>query len=133
MIDYYANLTGSEQPWGGSWADYRPFESLVVRRTTQIEYATPSAFWEDDASQEQIYLADGTAHVFVGNALPQPATGANGSVHMYLTFHDGRNSSAVLVDHDTGELVERTAYQPFGAPDIDYRPACPDLPIPADN
>lgn len=83
----------------------------------------PSAFWEDDASQEQIYLADGTAHVFVGNALPQPATGANGSVHMYLTFHDGRNSSAVLVDHDTGELVERTAYQPFGAPDIDYRPA----------
>jgi RHS repeat-associated protein len=46
---------------------------------------------------------------------------ANSDIHTFLNLpsHDG--SGAFVVDQDTGELVERTAYMPYGGIDADMR------------
>jgi RHS repeat-associated protein len=43
--------------------------------------------------------------------------------HAFVSFGDGRNSVGIVIDHDSSEVVERMAYQPYGDLDADYRPA----------
>jgi RHS repeat-associated protein len=42
---------------------------------------------------------------------------------MHLVMGDHLGSSSVVINHATGELVERTTYQPYGAVESDYRPS----------
>ncbi len=43
-------------------------------------------------------------------------------VHWLLDLPDPRGSTAFVIDYKTGEVVERTAHQAYGAIDADYRP-----------
>ena len=54
--------------------------------------------------------------------MPQ-AAGANGALHVFMPLGDTVGSTSFVIDHDTGELVERVTYQPFGGVESDYRPS----------
>jgi RHS repeat-associated protein len=43
------------------------------------------------------------------------------SYHYFLQLGDHLGSTAITLDHGTSDLVERTTYQAFGAPESDYR------------
>ena len=42
--------------------------------------------------------------------------------HVLFELGDHLGSSAVVLDHDTGELVERSSFYAYGATEGDYRP-----------
>jgi RHS repeat-associated protein len=93
------------------------FDSLVLH-----DASFSNGTYEDDQATEQVYVAGGLAHVFYdfANALPK----VNGSqTHAFISLDDGRGSVGVVIDRDSSEVVERIAYQPYGAYDADYRPA----------
>jgi RHS repeat-associated protein len=91
------------------------FPSLRLDRTT----------WDDAAQSyvrnpdtEIVYLAD-IGRLAYGTGLPSP----NGDPkHVLLRLPDQLGSIAAVIDRDTGELVERTSQQIYGAPDSDFRP-----------
>ena len=87
----------------------------------RLELATwddASASYARTAATEVVYLA-GVGRVVHGPTLPS-ATGS--PQHIFLMLPDHLGSTAAVIDRDTGELVERTTQQPYGAPDSDYRP-----------
>jgi RHS repeat-associated protein len=43
-------------------------------------------------------------------------------IHVLFELGDHLGSSAVVLDHDTGELVERSSFYAYGATEGDYRP-----------
>jgi RHS repeat-associated protein len=95
------------------------FDGLVLKDTTV------TGDYEDSTSTEQLYFAQGQARVFADTTgtMPVVANGKYGSpaVHTFINMRDSRGSAAFVVDQDTGELVERTAYLAYGALDCDYR------------
>jgi RHS repeat-associated protein len=46
----------------------------------------------------------------------------SGAEHVFLEMMDHLGSTAIVIDRDTGELVEAGTYQPYGATETDYRP-----------
>jgi RHS repeat-associated protein len=50
-------------------------------------------------------------------------TASSGQIHVLLELADYLGSSSSVIDRETSELVERSTYTPYGAPDDDYRPA----------
>jgi RHS repeat-associated protein len=71
---------------------------------------------------EHLYLDAGgiQAHTFYApDSLP---TATNGQIHTFLLVGDHLGSTTVVIDHDTGELVEKATYQPYGQVESDYRP-----------
>ena len=109
------------------------FDSLLLKN------AAFEGDYEDDPCTEQAYFGGGLARLFydVTGAMPQ-APGANpyyaecasnapaggggpGANYTFLNIRDPRASSAFVIDVGTNELVERTAYLPYGALDSDYR------------
>jgi RHS repeat-associated protein len=113
------------------------FESLTLKDTTLAGSDTDGSFcnsagngscdYVDVATTEQLYLAGGLAHVF-SNAHNGIMPGVvnnkyvDNTVHTFLRLADARGSSAFVIDQDSGELVERTSYQAYGALDSDGRP-----------
>jgi RHS repeat-associated protein len=97
------------------------FDSLELRDAS-VDPADTTQYQVPPAS-EHLYLAGGAAHVFydADGVLPN-AGGANGQVHVFMNLGDSRGSTNLVIDRDTGEIVERTAYQAYGALDSDYRP-----------
>jgi RHS repeat-associated protein len=47
---------------------------------------------------------------------------SSGHQRLFLELGDHLGSSNVIIDHETGELVEYATYQPYGATESDYRP-----------
>jgi len=79
--------------------------------------------YERDATTEEVYLTLGG--VSFGRMLYDP-TGTlptkNGATqHILLEIGDQLGSGSVVVDNVTGQLVERSTYQAYGAADSDYR------------
>jgi hypothetical protein len=96
--------------------------------TIQGATANTNGDYEDDGTTQSFYL--GTpwgvhARAFTDSTLSLPIGGANGVEHVYLGIGDYLGSTAFVIDHDSGELVERPSYQAYGAIDDDYRPAAP--------
>jgi RHS repeat-associated protein len=50
------------------------------------------------------------------------ATQTSGRRRMFLELAEQLGSTALIVDHETGELVEATTYQAYGSVESDYRP-----------
>jgi RHS repeat-associated protein len=99
------------------------FDSQVLK---DAYYDYTVGDYTDSLSTEQVYSAGGLARVFGDStsAMPQ-LTGtkyAAPSIHTFLNLRSYNGSGAFVVDQDTSELVERTAYMPFGALDADWRP-----------
>jgi hypothetical protein len=98
------------------------FDSLVLKNAAFTED------YQDSLSTEQVYFAGGLARLFndTTGTMPVPVGGATytGGVtgnHTFLNLRDPRGSSAFVIDQGTSEVVERTAYLPYGALDTDYR------------
>jgi RHS repeat-associated protein len=98
------------------------FDSLVLRNAP---FATGGSY-ADNYWTEELYL--GIGGMMLGHAvydaasdLPVVSSGPNGRLHVYMPLGDPLGSTSNVIDHDSGELVERPAYQPYGAVDTDYR------------
>ncbi len=96
------------------------FDSLVLKN------AHFTNDYEDDRSTEQVYFAGGLARLFNDTTGTMPAgheaaTGGVAGNHTFLNLRDPRGSSSFVVDQGTGDIVEHTAYLPYGALDFDYR------------
>ena len=70
--------------------------------------------------ESEIAFLGGLARVFLDRADALPRAGS--SLHVFLAIGDHLGSSTFIVDKDTGELVERTTHQAYGALETDYRP-----------
>lgn len=92
------------------------FGSLRVEQTSYDAVANDYAV---DATTEVVYL-DGFARVVFDATLPSPSGNA---VHVFFTIGDPQGSSSLVVDKETGELVEKTSYMAYGAVESDYRPS----------
>src|ERR1019366_4387236 len=77
----------------------------------------------DDDTTEQLYLRAGGqlfGHAFYAEtALPSASAG---KIHIFMPRSDHLGSTAAVIDHDTGEVVEAATYQPYGNVESDYRP-----------
>src|SRR5581483_5177099 len=108
------------------------FSSLLIKQATYTATANAYDTTGTDANgfgKEHAYLGGGTAHVFSdpANTLPSlcptSGSGACGTLHMFLSVPDRLGSTSFVLDSATGEVVERTTHQAYGALDADFRPA----------
>lgn len=93
------------------------FDTLRVNRTSY--QSTTSTYLL--GPEFQLGFAGGVARVFFDRRRLLPMAGSS-PLHVYLNIGDYLGSSGFLLDKDSGEVVERTTYQPFGAVESDYRP-----------
>ena len=82
--------------------------------------------YDRSADSEIVYLQDGAGQTY-GRAFYDAATvplpSATGSrVHVFLELGDHLGSNSVVIDKDSGEVVERASYLTYGAVDTDFRP-----------
>src|SRR5262249_20033133 len=94
------------------------YTQTVFSTLTRKNASYTNGFYQDDASTENVYLAQGMAHVFNDTQQVLPTQGGN-QTHAYLEFADPRGSTAFVIDYGTGELVERTTHQAYGAIESD--------------
>lgn len=93
--------------------------TVDVFNTLRLEKARfRSADFEIDADNVSASLA-GIGRLVHDAALPSPSGSAN---HVFLNLSDALGSTHLVIDRETGELVERIAYQAYGGVESDYRP-----------
>jgi RHS repeat-associated protein len=99
------------------------FDSLELRRAGWSPTAARTFDYDHDEWTEVPYLiAKGirlARAVWERTTVP---TLAGERLHVYLELPDHLGSASVVLDQATGELVERSTYQAYGAADSDYRP-----------
>jgi RHS repeat-associated protein len=61
--------------------------------------------------------------VLEGPSDGEPRLESTNARHLFLNLGDHLGSASIVLDHATGELVERMTYQPYGATESDYRPS----------
>lgn len=91
----------------------------------------------DDTVGDFIVTADTEAPYLIANGVrigrvvveppsqgePRLASDPSARRHTFLEIGDHLGSTSIVIDKASGELVERTTYQPYGATESDYRPA----------
>jgi RHS repeat-associated protein len=103
---------------GATSYDVDVFDSMHL---THAAYT--SGDYERDATTESLYLrANGTTYAHVLYTQENEPAASAGALHTYMEFGDSLGSTTFVVDHDTGELVERPTFQSYGAVESDYRP-----------
>jgi RHS repeat-associated protein len=116
-------VTARELAGGPTDYTVQVFGSLLLQ---QASFPGAPGDYERDLKTERLYLT-GAGQIFghvlydEQNVLPTAASG-NGQLHVFMPLGDRLGSTAFVIDHDTGEVVERITYQPYGAVDSDYRP-----------
>lgn len=94
------------------------FGSLELRRTT-----FDGNDYQRTALTEVPYLI--VRNVRLGRVVYGPAdlpSMSGGQQHLFLELPDYLGSAAIVLDRETGELVESVTYDAFGATESDYRP-----------
>ena len=95
------------------------FGSLELRGTTW-----DGSDFADTKDTEVAYLfAHGVRLARLHYSEDSLPTLTSGKLHVLLELPDHLGSSSIVVDRETGELVEKSSYQAYGNPDSDYRPA----------
>jgi len=95
--------------------------TLDVFDTLRVEHTSFDPQTNDyavDVGTEVVYL-DGFARVVYDPSLPSPSGNA---LHVFFTLGDAQGSATVVIDKETGEVVEKSSYMAFGAIESDYRP-----------
>jgi RHS repeat-associated protein len=97
------------------------FDSLELRRTSHD--ATTFTYSRTAENEVPYLIANG---VRVGRVVYEGASDGEPRIlgnrqHVFLNIGDHLGSTSTVVDRATGELVERTTYQPYGATESDYR------------
>jgi RHS repeat-associated protein len=87
-------------------------------RLEQTDYDTATQTYSQTGDSE-VVAVPGLARIVHHPGLPRVG---NSDQHVLLQFSDHLMSTMTVIDRDTGELVQRMAYQTFGATDSDYRP-----------
>lgn len=112
-------LTTATDELGASKHTLDVFGTLRISRA---EYDAEPPDYPVLAESEVRFVA-GVGRVFVDSNRSMPAAGADGSpVHVFLALGDHLGSTSFVIDKDSGEVVERSMYQPFGAIESDMRP-----------
>jgi RHS repeat-associated protein len=102
--------------------DRHTLEIFDTLRVEQIPFESPNENYEVKPDSVHVYPG-GMAHAFWDADGTLPHQAPNSAIAMHLIVGDHLGSSSVVINHATGELVERTTYQPYGAVESDYRPA----------
>jgi RHS repeat-associated protein len=94
------------------------FDSLRLNEASWNDTA-----YEDTVDTEGVYLTFGSMSLgrVVGD-LPPDLSPSNDSTHVFLELSDSLGSTSSVIDVESGELVEKTTYQAYGAVESDYRP-----------
>ena len=93
------------------------FASLELRRATFA-----AGDYLDDKDTEVAYLfAHGVRIARLHYSEVSLSTLTSGKLHVLLELPDHLGSSAIVIDRETGELVERSTYLAQGSADSDYR------------
>jgi RHS repeat-associated protein len=97
-----------------------PLDALEIHGTvwngSQNEY-------ERTARTEVAYLfAQGVRLGRIASAEEDLPSLTSGASHVFLELMDHLGSTGIVLDRDTGELVEAGTYQAYGATESDYRP-----------
>jgi RHS repeat-associated protein len=93
------------------------FDSL---RLDNAKWDASSGNYERTASTETAYLGSVARLFYSTQPLP---TVAPTNLHVLFVIGDPSGSTAAVIDHDTGEVVESPTYQGFGSAETDDRPA----------
>jgi RHS repeat-associated protein len=93
--------------------------TLDLNEMWRVEGATadPQTSYAYDDTNLSTYVAGAR---ILEDGGPSPTGNA---FHMFHEIGDQLGSSSMIIDHETSEIVERTAYHAHGAIDSDYRPA----------
>jgi RHS repeat-associated protein len=87
-------------------------------RLQGVAYNQATASYGTDPNRIVVRLA-GFARAVNAPGLPSPS---GRTEHVFMSFRDSLGSTAVVLDRDSGEVVERVTYLPFGAVESDFRP-----------
>jgi RHS repeat-associated protein len=102
--------------------------TLEVFDTLRVNHTTVPVLGEHDyvrsVTTETAYLAGLGRLVYAPNlppplGLPSPL---GNPLHLLLQIGDHLGSTSIVIDGQTGEVVEKLTYQAQGAPESDYRP-----------
>jgi RHS repeat-associated protein len=93
-----------------------------TQRISRADYDPVSSDYQVQGEDEIRFVA-GLGRVFHDPARLMPVARADGMpIHVFLTLGDHLGSTAFTIDKDSGEVVERSMHQPFGAIESDLRP-----------
>jgi len=98
-----------------------PFTTLELRSTVWNEASPPD--YALDSQTETVYLATPLVTARVVLVLNDEPSQTSGHQRVFLELADYLGSSSMVIDRETGELVERETYEAYGSPESDYRPA----------
>ncbi|WP_394821727.1 toxin TcdB middle/N-terminal domain-containing protein [Pendulispora albinea] len=92
-------------------------------RLNEAHFISRDRDYERTEDTATAYLvSNGTALARVVHGDPGLPTIGPKKARVYFTMIDPLGSTSVVIDKATSELVERSTYQAFGAPETDYRP-----------
>jgi RHS repeat-associated protein len=96
--------------------------SLRVFDTMQVKapFQSASGDYQIQGINTDLYLG-GIGHVFIDAAGTAPRLSGTKRM-LHLLIGDQLGSTTLVLDHATGEVVERVAYDAYGAVENDYRP-----------
>jgi RHS repeat-associated protein len=97
------------------------FESLELRRAGWISQGESSDYELTEATEVAYLFANGTRLARLAHQ-ESSTTQSGAALHVFLELADHLGSTSVVLDQATGELVERSTYQLYGAAESTYRP-----------
>ena len=93
-----------------------------TQRIARVDYDPASSDYQVGGGNEIRFVA-GLGRVFHDPTRLMPVARGDGMpIHVFLTLGDHLGSTAFTIDKDSGEVVERSMHQPFGAIESDLRP-----------
>jgi RHS repeat-associated protein len=98
--------------------------TVTIFPSLRLEHADwKNGDYERTATNEAVYLTlGGASYGRLVYSTSDPVLQQSGTTHVFLEIGDPLGSTSIVVDHSTGELVERATYSSYGAADSDYRP-----------
>ena len=100
--------------------EFHTLDVFGTLRIVHVEYDAPTNDYRVSLENE-VGFVGGVARVFYDVGKDQPMAGPT-PLHVFLDIGDHLGSSAFIIDKDSGEVVERTTHQPYGALETDFRP-----------
>ncbi len=96
-----------------------PLDALELRGA---DWESAGDYERTTATQAAYVFAHGVRLGRIAAAEEDEPSLTSGAEHVFLELPDHLGSTSIVVDRDTGELVEAGTYQSYGDADSDYRP-----------
>jgi RHS repeat-associated protein len=102
-------------------SEFHTLDVFGTLRLVDTKYGTATTDDYRVAPENAVGLVGGVARVFYDRGVVLPMAGVT-PLHVFFDLDDYMGSSTFVIDKDSGEIVERTTYQAYGALESDYRP-----------